>query len=183
MLYLLDGYNLLHAMGVLGGRVGPHGLEKARGRLLGLLHGAFGDESAHVSVIFDAAHALPAADAEQEYHGIQIRFAVDDLQADDLIEKLIRRASAPKHLTVVSDDHRIQEAARKRRCTVQGCDDFLTWLDRHRRQKTHPPVDEAAAKPQGVSRSETQHWLSEFGELESDPEFKEAFNPFDFEKE
>ena len=34
-LYLIDGYNLLHAMGVLQGRVGPLGLEKARLRLLG----------------------------------------------------------------------------------------------------------------------------------------------------
>ena len=56
MLYLIDGYNLLHAMGVLRGRVGPTGLEKARRRLLGLLHGSYGDESCRVTVVFDAAN-------------------------------------------------------------------------------------------------------------------------------
>ena len=53
--YLIDGYNLLYAMGVLGGPVGPHGLEKARLRLLGLLHGSFAEESFTVTVVFDAA--------------------------------------------------------------------------------------------------------------------------------
>jgi predicted RNA-binding protein with PIN domain len=180
MLYLVDGYNLLHAMGVLQGRVGPAGLEKSRIRLLGLLHGAMGDESGLVTVVFDAAKAPPGANEEQEYHGIQVRFAVGEFEADDLIEKLIHQASAPKQLSVVSDDHRIQAAARRRRCTVLGCGDFLDWLDRHRQEKHKSPVDESAAKPEGSSRSETQHWLREFGDLESDPDFKEAFNPFDF---
>src|SRR5262245_66096936 len=103
MFYLIDGYNLLHAMGVLRGRVGPQGLEKARGRLLGLLHGAFGDESNHVTVVFDAAKAPPGVDEGQDYHGIQVRFAVGEFEADDVIEELIRRASAPKQLSVVSD--------------------------------------------------------------------------------
>ena len=35
MHYLIDGYNLLYAMGVIHGRLGPAGLEKARLRLLG----------------------------------------------------------------------------------------------------------------------------------------------------
>src|SRR5262245_59949070 len=98
MLYLIDGYNLLHAMGVLRGRVGPQGLEKARGRLLCLLHGALGDESNHLTVVFDAAKAPAGAQEDQNYHGIQVRFAVSEFEADDLIEKLIRRASAPKQL-------------------------------------------------------------------------------------
>jgi len=38
--YLIDGFNLLHGIGVLRARVGPQGLEKARLRLLGLLYGA-----------------------------------------------------------------------------------------------------------------------------------------------
>ena len=58
--FLIDGYNLLHAMGVLHGRVGPTGLQKARLRLLGLLHGAHGEASSAVTVVFDAAHAPPA---------------------------------------------------------------------------------------------------------------------------
>jgi predicted RNA-binding protein with PIN domain len=184
MFYLIDGYNLLHAMGVLHGRVGPAGLEKARGRLLGLLRGAYAeDEHDRVTVIFDAAKAPRGADSEQEYHGIHVRFAVGEYEADDVIEELIRKASAPKQLAVVSDDHRLHDAARRRRCAVMSCDEYLTWLERHRRQRIHPPEDPAVAKPEGLSRSETQHWLHEFADLETDPAMKELFDPFDFEKE
>ena len=111
--YLIDGYNLLHAMGVLGGRVGPHGLEKARARLLGLLHGAFGEEAGAVTVVFDAAQAPPGLAAEQDYRGVHVLFALGKQEADDVIEQEIRQASAPKSLQIVSDDHRIQQAGRR----------------------------------------------------------------------
>ena len=58
MHYLIDGYNLLHALGRLQTRTG---LEKARLRLLSRLHTAFGNESVHVTVVFDAAHPPPGA--------------------------------------------------------------------------------------------------------------------------
>jgi len=182
MLYLIDGYNLLHCMGVMQKRMGPTGLEKARLRLLGMLRGALGDDAAHVTVVFDAAHAPPGAVDVQDYHGIEVRFAVEHDQADDLIELLIRRASAPRQLTVVSDDHRLQRAARRRHCVSLGCGDFQDWLDR-RRQQNHPQVPrEPIGKPEGLSREETQHWLREFGGLENDPDFKEVFDPFDFDE-
>src|SRR5207244_7702849 len=140
------------------------GLEKARRNLLGVLHGSFGDESANVTVVFDAAHPRPGGVAETEYHGVRVRFAVGMAAADDLIEMLIRQASAPRHLTVVSDDHRIQKAARHRHCVVQGCGDFLEELQRRRKPPVAPP-EAQPAKPTGVSREETQHWLKEFADL------------------
>src|SRR5207302_6086318 len=70
--YLIDGYNLLYAMGVLGGPVGPHGLEKARLRLLGLLHGSFAEESFTVTVVFDAAAAPAGVAPETDHKGIHV---------------------------------------------------------------------------------------------------------------
>jgi len=177
--YLIDGYNLLFAMGVLHGRAGPHGLEKARLRLLGLLHGVHGDESGAVTVVFDAAHAPPGVAAELDYQGLHVRFAVGEQEADDLIELLIGQAAAPKDLTVVSDDHRIQQAGRRRHCIVQGCQDYLDWLDHHRRQSRPQPL-EAPEKPPGADK---QHWLAEFADLDEDPDMKDVFDPFGFEKE
>ncbi len=179
MFYLIDGYNLLHAMGVLHGRVGPTGLEKARLRLLGLLSGAYGAEASSVSVIFDAAAAPPEATLEQEYHGVHVSFATGPEQADGLIEDLIQHASAPKNLTVVSDDHRIQQAARHRDCVVQGCDAYMQWLERHRKEQKTQSSD-LSAKPQAVSGEEARRWLDEFAELDSDPDFKELSDPFGF---
>src|SRR5438132_3888258 len=93
---LIDGYNLLHAMGLLHGRVGPKGLEKARLGLLGLLRAVYGDESTAVTVVFDAAHAPTGVLEEVEYQGIHIRFAVKQEQADGLIDTLIRLDSTPR---------------------------------------------------------------------------------------
>lgn len=181
MAYLIDGYNLLHAMGVLHGRTGPTGLEKARRRLLGLLHGTYGDRSGEVTVVFDAAKAPPDATEVQNFQGIHVRFAVRQDEADDLIEDLIHHDSAPRHLTVVSDDHRIQKAARHRHCQLVSCADYLDWLDRFRRQHLRQRSS-TLAKPEGVSRQETQHWLEEFADLADDPDLKELFNPFDFDE-
>jgi len=179
MLYLIDGYNLLHAMGVLAGTLGPHGLERARGRLLGLLHGTYKDGSNSVTVVFDARDVPGDLPAETEYHGIHIAFAVEHDQADDLIEALIRKASAPKNLTVVSDDHRIQKAARRRHCVVRNCQDYLKELDRLRhKKKTDRP--ELAAKATGLSAEETERWLREFADLQEGPELKELYDPFGF---
>ena len=102
--------------GVLCGSVGPRGLEKARLRLLGLLHGTFAEESSTVTVVFDAAAAPPGVAPETDHKGIHVIFAVGKQEADDVIERLIRRSSAPKSLHVISDDHRVQQAARRRHC-------------------------------------------------------------------
>jgi predicted RNA-binding protein with PIN domain len=179
MLYLIDGYNLLYALGVLRKRMGPDGLERARQNLLGVLRGSFGDESSSVTVVFDAARPPPGVAAEGEYQGIHVRFAIDMAAADDLIEVLIGKASAPRHLTVVSDDHRIQKAARRRRCVVRGCGDFLQELERRRKPPVVPPGGQPA-KPSGVSREETQHWLKEFADLDDDPAMKELQDPPEF---
>ena len=177
MAYLIDGYNLLHAMGVLHSRVGPHGLEKARRRLLGLLQGALGAESSNVTVVFDAAGAPAGAQEEQEYHGIHVRFAVHEEEADDLIEDLIRHNSTPKQLTVVSDDHRLQESARRRHCGVLGCLDFLEELDRTRRTSKAKSTSEP--EKQG-SFQDMERWLRAFADLDHEPEMKELFGTFDF---
>jgi predicted RNA-binding protein with PIN domain len=179
MLYLIDGYNLLFALGILRKRMGPDGLEKARRNLLGVLHGSFGDESHHLTVVFDAARPPPGVPSETTYQGIQVRFAIGMAAADDLIEALIRKASAPRHLTVVSDDRRIKDAARRRHCVVSGCGDFLKEMER-RRKPAPPPPGEQSAKPSGVSGEEARRWLEEFADLADDPAMKELQDPPEF---
>lgn len=179
MRYLIDGYNLLHAMGLLSGRVGPHGLEKARLALLGRLRGDHGMDAAGVTVVFDASRAPPGAVSEEYYQGIHIRYALDS-EADDVIESLIQHDSTPRKLTVVSDDHRIQQAARHRRCPVLGCMDYLDRTERLRKRKASAPPPQA--KPEGVSKDEAQHWLREFADLADDPKLREALGP-DFREE
>ena len=96
MPFLIDGYNLLHSLGVLHQRVGPTGLRKARLALLGMLHGAFGANAFSITVVFDAAHAPPDAVEHEEHDGIHVWFAIHQREADELIEELIRREAAPR---------------------------------------------------------------------------------------
>ncbi|HTU17956.1 MAG TPA: NYN domain-containing protein [Gemmataceae bacterium] len=174
MRYLIDGYNLLHAIGLLCGKAGPNGLEKARLALLSRLGGDHGADAVAVTVVFDASGAPPGAAAEDQYRGIHIYYALDG-SADDLIETLIQRDAAPRQLTIVSDDHRLQQAARRRRCPVLGCLDYLEEMQRRRQRK--PSASESAVKPEGVSDEEMQVWLREFADLANDPKWREALNP------
>jgi predicted RNA-binding protein with PIN domain len=181
MLYLIDGYNLLYAMGVLlPKRTGPLVLEYARRRLLSLLGERHGAEAGAVTVVFDARKAPPGAPAEMDYEGIHVAFAVDQEEADDLIEQLIRRARAPRQLTVVSDDHRIQHAARRRQCVVLGCGEYMDWLARKRQPSREEPRQtqpHPSRPPEGrLSPDEVRLWLETFGDLEKDPDWKELFD-------
>jgi predicted RNA-binding protein with PIN domain len=178
MRYVIDGYNLLHAMGLLSGKAGPHGLEKARRALLGHLCGNHQAEVANVTVVFDAARAPAGAVPEDTYQGIHICYALDG-EADELIEDLIQHDATPRQLTVVSDDHRIQHAGRRRRCPVLGCMDYLDTMERLRQPKA---ATEESAKPERLTEDETRHWLRAFGDLADDPMTREALGP-DFREE
>lgn len=162
MPYLIDGYNLLHAMGLLGGTVGPHGLEKARAGLLGLVRGTHGEAAGEVTVVFDARHAPPGAEPEAFVGGIHVRFALTE-EADDTIERLIRHDAAPKRLVVVSNDHRLQQAARRRGCPAWGCEYYLKWAERHRRERLRQRRPQPG-KPEAVGPDEVARWLEAFGE-------------------
>ena len=177
MVFLIDGYNLLHAMGILKGKISrPLQLQKARLGLLGMLSATYGNDAGDITVVFDAAHAPPGIAEASEYKGIHIRWAVQEDSADDLIASIIRHSSAPTQLTVVSDDRQIQQAAERRRCNVLGCADYLEWLQRHRRERRESDRSEAV-KPERPSEEESQYWLRQFAELDDSPEIKNLSDP------
>src|SRR5262245_61297311 len=128
MTYLVDGYNLMYALGVLSRQTPPGELAAARAEFLAWLGKRLGDGAGDVTVVFDARRVPGRAPKEEPAHGLQVVFALRQ-EADDLIEDLIRRASAPKLLTAVSNDHRIRQAARRRGCGDWDCARFLDWLD------------------------------------------------------
>lgn len=180
--YLVDGYNLLHAMGVLLGTVGPHGLERARLRLQGMLAGSFDQEAGRVTIVFDAAHAPRGVAAEQVYKGVHIQFAVGYDEADDLIEVLLSRHGRPKQLVVVSDDHRLQTAARRKQAQPMSCAEFLDELQSWRRRRTTAPAA-TPEKCEKVTQDEARRWLEEFAGIEQDPDLREVFDKFDSEED
>ena len=62
---------------------------------------------------------------------------------------------------------------------MSGCGDFLQELARRRKPMPAPPTEQPA-KPSGLSREETQHWLKEFADLANDPAMKELQDPPEF---
>lgn len=177
MPYLIDGYNLLYAVGLLHERTAPEMLQRARGRLLGLLHGSLGDQSGDATVVFDSSRQATDFPHEQQYRGVNVYFSRYPDKADDLIAQMIRRDSSPRRLTVVSDDHEVQRAARRRHCAVVGCVDFMAQLNRLRRPAARSDTSD---KQTALSESELNAWLLEFADLDASAEMQELCEPHDF---
>jgi uncharacterized protein len=179
--YVIDGYNLMHAMGILTGKVQPLGLVRARLQFQEFLVHAFGAHSNQVTVVFDAARAPAKLAREQTYKGLTILLSACQQEADDLIEALIAKHTSARHLVVVSSDHRLQTAAHRKGAQSMDCTAFLDFLDQ---QHVGQPVEGAAEKQnEQLSEQEINTWMQEFAGLENEPDLKEAFKRFDFEIE
>ena len=141
---LIDGYNLLNAAGILGRGRGPGSLERARQALLNtLVESLPPDEVPRTTVVFDASESPWGVAKQIDHRGITVQFASKDDDADTVIEQLIAADSAPKRLTVVSSDHRIQRAAKRRRATAIDSDIWFAQLLRDRARappEVQPPM-------------------------------------------
>jgi predicted RNA-binding protein with PIN domain len=175
MRYLIDGYNLAHAMNLLTARSPAARLEPARRSLLDRLAAGHGRDAGNVVVVFDAKSAPPGVPARQEVFGIEVRFAP---VADDHIEDLIAQERTPRQLTLVSDDRRLRQSAQRRGCPVLGCLDYLEQLAGRPAAVPPPRAAEPPAKPEGSSE-ETRYWLERFGGIDEDPRLRDGFDlPF-----
>ena len=74
--------------------------------------------------------------------GIRVLFAVGYESADEMIEELVAAHSHPKDLLVVSSDHRIQNAATRRKAKAIDSD---VWLDQIESQP-RPSDDKDSAR-------------------------------------
>ena len=165
---LIDGYNLMHAVGMFRQRYGPGEFEKWRNRFLHYLSGSLTPrERERTTVVFDA----PSTDCRQvqqmESHSLLIMFAEGDLEADDVLEELIAAHSAPRQILLVSSDHRLQKAVRRRRGKPIDSEDFAAQLERRRHdRKRRKPDGPPRCKFTGVeSEAELQAWMKIFGDI------------------
>jgi predicted RNA-binding protein with PIN domain len=164
MLLLIDGYNLLHATGIAGRGSGPGGFERSRLALLNFLAASIDPvELMHTTVVFDAREAPWGLPRIVEHGGIAVRFAAKYESADDLIIELIQAASAPRRLVVVSSDHVIQRAARRRRAKAVDSDLWYAELIRARRERTEAVADAPARPAVPLLAEDVNYWLRQFG--------------------
>jgi hypothetical protein len=167
---LIDGYNLMHAAGMARERYGPGDLQRARERLLKFLFQRLvPSELSKTTIVFDSREAPPGLPAGWLDKGVQILFAAPTGDADETIEDLLRGHSAPQQLLLVSSDHRLQNAARRRRSAFIDSDAFVDYLETRPPPKETTPKETAAPrdpKQSGeIAADELAHWIGVFGEL------------------
>ncbi|MBX3412954.1 MAG: NYN domain-containing protein [Pirellulales bacterium] len=181
MTLLIDGYNLMHAAGIVGSGVGPGGLERSRRALLNFIVESLEvDELARAVVVFDANERPPLAVSDSFVHrGLRVRFAADHGEADELIEELIRLDSVPKRLLVVSSDHRLHRAARRRKGQAIDSDRWYAQMVARRAARRAPDPRESAGKPAMPQvDSQVKYWLDQMGFGESAPREENSLGPF-----
>lgn len=144
---IIDGYNLLGTCGFISPRGAPGMLERARNRLLGFLAQVFSPaERGDVTVVFDSAVRLPDTPDYVLHSGIHVHFATGHRDADEMIIDMLLRHSAPKSLLIVSSDHQIQQAAKRRRARFIDSDQ---WYDQTvEANRSNPQVAATAAEIQ-----------------------------------
>lgn len=192
MRWLIDGYNLMHAVGLMNQArdLTPDRFRKLRAKFLERLVGGLGPIEAHLcTVVFDASRPPPDRVPRDRYKGITILYATAVPAADDMIEDLIDRHPAPRSLAVVSSDQRIRHAALHRKARALTSDQFLDELDRMRHAResrkkerdnlSRLPSREEEARRDGLTEGESAYWMQVFGELESAPETSEALRGLD----
>ena len=119
-------------------------------------------------VVFDAAN--PPADRPDQFrfHDMDIRFAIEYPEADDLIEELIAAHTAPKNLAVVSSDHRVQAAAKRRGSLPL---DSQPWFDELLDSQVRLAVSLGEEQGSGsdekptpeIDDQDVEKWMREFG--------------------
>jgi predicted RNA-binding protein with PIN domain len=189
MALLIDGYNLLHATAIVGRGKELTELHRSREALLGFLAQSIElAERKHTTIVFDAAGAPPGLPRTVIHDEITVHFARDYADADAMLEDLISANDTPRSLVVVSSDHRVQRAARRRKAQPIDSDRWYAelWAARHRR---NAPSLEMPQKPTGnLSPDEVAYWTRQFvspsAESKSDVKGQqthnddEASNPF-----
>ena len=154
---IIDGYNLMHDAGLARATYGPGQLARQRLELLRKLARRMTiEQRQRCTIVFDAIDAPPNLTSRFKHEGMLILFARPGQEADEVIEELILKHSAPRQLMVVSSDHRLQTSIRKRRGIAIDSDVYLRQLGSPDRQIG--PTQHSVAP----AESDLGFWMQEF---------------------
>jgi len=155
-LVIIDGHNLLRAIQGVSedfGTITDVQLCRIVGRYLKLA-GEKGE------IIFDGTGPRDKSGFDN-ISNLEVSFAGQGSDTDTVIENKIKASTAPKRLTVVSSDRRLQKAARARKTTAVKSQVFWNKLQKQLSRKKKPK--EPTEKHWGLTEGETEQWLEFFG--------------------
>ncbi|MEX1041311.1 MAG: NYN domain-containing protein [Pirellulaceae bacterium] len=168
MSLIIDGYNLLYAAGIGGQWETEDTFQQDRLALLESLRAVIDPrELSKTTVVFDSQVDLPHLPKVFHHREIEVRFSYGYPDADALIERMIQEHTAPKRLMVVSSDHKVQRAARRRKASTMDSDAWYRWMIRRRNERQAAAAAEPRPMP-AVSEGELNQWLKFFGEIDLD---------------
>ena len=152
----------MHAAGLARQSYGPGDLERCRNRLLAELAELLNDQQRlRTVVVFDAKDSVGFLGSSSTVSEMSVIYPDRGIEADAVLERLIKKHSAPRGLTVVSSDHRIQVAATRRRATAIDSEDFLKRQRRISRSPRGPEKPEVSDVPD----AEVEFWTQELEDL------------------
>ena len=166
MAIVIDGYNFLDGAGILDLAPGHYSLQKSREAILRVLRAKLSAaECGTTTVVFDGTEAPPGLKRSDRQYGITILYSARGELADDLIERLIGQHSHPRQLTVVSSDHRIQRAARRRQAKPVDSDVWYRGLLSRNEGGRKKEGGSADTQPD-VQPGDVAGWMKEFGDID-----------------
>jgi len=166
MAILIDGYNLLNETGVFPEGRNAGTLERARVALLDFLAETLdAEELTQTIIVFDAAEAPPGLPDRYDYYGMDVQFSRGYPEADVLLEELIQADSTPRKLIVVSSDHRLQRAARRRRARYLDSDKWYARLVARRRASRRDQEPQLPVRRE-LDDAELDTWINEFSDVD-----------------
>ncbi len=138
-MFLIDGYNLLHAIGT------------SRDALLGAVEAWCRREKRTARIVFDPTGGMK----RRENRGpLEIRVVAEGRKADEEILAALGATSDRTAWTLVSNDLELVKAAERKGMTVLTCKDFAALL---------AAPDLGPEKKEGAGPGEVDFWMKEFG--------------------
>ncbi len=164
MSLIIDGYNLLYVTGIVGDSAGAGGtFQRSREALLNFLASSIPEnELAQTTIVFDAAAAPPGLPRTLTHRGMTVRYASDYTDADALIEQMIQEHHVPRSLLVVSSDHRIQRAAKRRRAISMDSERWYSELWKTRLQTQAAGGTQLDKPVTQLTAAEIEYWVAKF---------------------
>lgn len=163
--FIIDGYNLLYAIGLASPRTQGAAFRAARKQLLAWLDQHLYNRQVSVHVVFDSMKLVEQKSTSTQGN-IEIHYAYNET-ADDHIERVLsRRGIRGEQLIVISNDQRLHEAARRKGHRAWSTERFLDWLQTSDPQRVMnvKPSDE---KDRQLTEAETNALLSVFSQPKS----------------
>ncbi len=95
--------------------------------------------------------------------GVLVVYAGAGVEADEVIERLIAKNSAPRSLTVVSSDYRIRKAAGKRGAVAMPSEKFVAIMEADAAAGGGKRTGAEGAPEQTMEGGEINQWMKTFG--------------------